>query len=1076
MQVPKGKKRSRRRNNLKTKTGKALSINRTISERRKDRKSDRAARKALYLRTLPKNKFLRVVYRLHPKHQFEYWFSRDGLIMFLKIFGIGVVLGFFLIIGLFAYFRKDLPQLNNITGSNVGGSVTYYDSTGKNVLWQDYSAVKRIPVPSSQINNYMKEATIAIEDKNFYHEGAFSITGTLRAAVNDLTGGSLQGGSTLTQQLVKLNENWTDNRTIVRKVKELILAVEVAREYSKNDILTGYLNLAPYGGVDYGVEAAAEDYFQTSAANLTLAQASMLAAIPQAPTYYSPYSDSQYNPAVTGNYFSATGLIGRQHYVLQQMVSLHYISQAQADAAAAVDILAQVHPQQGLYQNIKAPYFVLAAKQQLISQFGSAFYLKGGLKVITTLNMSLQTHAEQLVASNYNSIQRMTAGRADEEATVTEDVKTGWIVDMVGGVNFNNPTDGQINYAASVLIPPGSSFKPYDYSTLINNNNNVGAGSVLYDQVGPLPGYPCTNKALPSNGGNCLEDYDFLSPGPLTIRYALGGSRNIPAVKAMLEAVPNNNSNGHVNSINKVISTASAMMDNTSAQALHQNSYNCYKQGTDMSTATYTDTTQCYAASAIGDGGFLYLDDHVNGLSTIARMGQAIPRTFIDKITDSSNKVLYQWTQPKPTQVLNQDTAYIMNNMLSDPNASYLPGSCSATNCTPLSSFGYKFQHDNGWDFAIKTGTTNNGYDGLMVSWSTQYATVSWVGNHTRNVNLCLSSECTMEYLTEPLTRGMMEFAHQGLKPVNWTQPSDIKTLPAFVVTKHVHYGDVEPSPANELFPSWYVGNAKSSISSVKIDKVSGLVATTCTPADAIQQQSNTDTASWNIDIFVNNGTPNIATSGSGSTSSSTPTKTDNVHNCNDSPPTIKLTAVDLVGPNKNICDSSCNFTATVQQGTHLLTDPTNYPQFPGNVSMTVNGSVIQISSNGSTPGSSVAITQPDIQTIPINFTPATNGSGNLVSTVTDSVLEQSNSTPLSITFAATPTIVSITNSTTITWSGGIGPFTITDVSKGNTTLCDTSSASNPNETSCTSKIPVLSGDQLNISDAYVQGPSFTAP
>ncbi len=1041
------KNQSRRRRNTNNRADQSIGINKTIVDRKKNKKSLRATQKASYLSSLPRNKFLRIIYRLHPKHLIDYWFSREGFIMALKLFGISIVVGFFAIIGLFAYFRKDLPQLKDISGDNIGGSVTYYDSTGKTVLWQDYNAVKRIPVNTNQISNYMKEATVAVEDRNFYHEGAFSIKGIFRAAVNDAFGGTLQGGSTITQQLVKLNENWTNNRTITRKIKELILSVEVAKQYSKSDILTGYLNIAPYGGVDYGVEAAAEDYFQTTAANLTLPQAAMLAAIPQAPTYYSPYSDSQYNPAVTGNYFGKSALLARQHYILQLMVSQKNITEAQALAAAKVDILSEIHPENGLYQNIKAPYFVLAAKQQLIHQFGNAVYAKGGLKVITTLNMAMQTHAEQLVANNFSSIQKLTDGRADEEATVTENVHNGWIMDLVGGVNFNNPTDGQINYAASVLIPPGSSFKPYDYTTFINNNNNVGAGSVLYDQEGPLPGYPCTNHNTPANGGNCLEDYDFKQPGPITLRYALGGSRNIPAVKSMLESVPGDTSPGYVNSINKVISTASALMDNTTAQSLKQNTYNCYKAGTQMATATYTDTTQCYAASAIGDGGFLYLDDHVNGLASIARLGNAIPRTFIVKITDSANKVLYQWTQPQGTQVVRQDAAYIVDKMASDPRASYLPGYCTALNCTPLSSFGYKFQHDdNGWRFAVKTGTTNNGYDGLMTSWSTQYATVSWVGNHTRNVNICTTSQCTMEYLTEPLTRGMMEFAHQGLKPVNWVQPSDIKVLPSFVVTNHIDFGDQEPSPLKELFPSWYVGGANKQSSTVKTDKVSGFLATSCTPADAIQEQSNTNTSNWNVDLFVNNGHPNIGSAGT--TTSNTPSQYDNIHNCTDQKPNIILTA-------PAICNTSCPITAVVTQGTHLLTDP-KYPQFPGTVTFTLNGQTIyQTTSVTSSPS-----------TINFTYNPTSSGSGTIVATVTDSVLDQGTASS-SMAYTSGLTIQSAATSGTnyvINWQGGVGPYTVIDNTTGNP-LCSNIPA-NTYQCSIPIPSPSIAGDQVYVEDS----------
>ncbi len=283
MDAPKGPGRRRQsKNTITTKSGNTLKINRSISDRTKARKATRAAEKATYLSTLPKERFMRVLYRMHPKRVAKYWFSREGGIMALKITGISIIAVFFLTIGLFAYFRKDLPNIKDISGNKRGGSVTYYDRTGKTVLWQDYEAIKRIPVEEKEMSKYVRQATIAIEDKDFYEHGAFDTRGIARAAYNDLTGaGPVQGGSTITQQLVKLNEDWTNNRTITRKVKELILATELEREYSKDAILTGYLNMAPYGGVEYGVESAARDYFQTSAKELTLAQSAMLAAIPQ---------------------------------------------------------------------------------------------------------------------------------------------------------------------------------------------------------------------------------------------------------------------------------------------------------------------------------------------------------------------------------------------------------------------------------------------------------------------------------------------------------------------------------------------------------------------------------------------------------------------------------------------------------------------------------------------------------------------------------------------------------------------------------------------------------------------------
>ena len=951
----------------------------------------RIASKATYLSTLPKGKLKRVLHRLQPKRVAQYWLSREGGIMALKIVGIAILIGFFLTIGLFAYFRKDLPKVKDIAGSDLGGSITYFDRSGTTVLWQDYNAIKRTPVDSKDITLFMKQATVAVEDKNFYKHGAFDVRGITRAATHDILGGggSVQGGSTITQQLVKLNEQWTDNRTVTRKVKELILAVELEREYTKADILTGYLNIAPYGGVDYGVETAARDYFQTDAKSLSLPQAALLAAIPQSPSYYSPYASARFNPAVTSDSFNQAALLNRQHYILNQMAEQKYITQVQADAAKKVDILAQVHPQTPKYAGIKAPYFVLSAKAQLQDKYGATLVQRGGWKVTTTLDMNLQDKAESLVASNLHNISRYGA---DEEAMVGEDVQTGQIVSLVGGTDFTNPDHGQDNYAAGILIPPGSSFKPYDYATMINNNNNVGAGSVLYDTQTVLPGYPCTNKQLPKNGGNCLTDYDFIYPGPLSLRYALGGSRNVPAVKAMLTASPNDTSSGHVTSINKVISTASAMMANSYDQQKNHSTYNCY------GNEALTETTQCYGASAIGDGAYLHLDDHVNGLSTLARLGNAIPRTYILKITDAANKTKYQWTQPPANQVIKADAAFIVDNMASDPNASYLPGSCTATDCTSLGRGGYKFHRFQGWNFAVKTGTTNDGYDGLMTSWSNKYAVVSWVGNHTRHVTLTTS----METLTEPLTRGWMEYAHNGVKPNNWVQPATIKTAPAFVVRNHIHFGDIEPSPTNDLYPGWYLGGtAAKAGSSQTTDRVSGKVATSCTPALAKQTVANSNAAFWNIDIF-NGGKANIANANS-PTATTAAAPTDDVHNCNDAPPVITLNAPDT-------CDTSCTITATVTQGTHALSDG-QFPSFPGSVSFTLNGQVIKTEGVSDSPS-----------TVSFTYNPTSSGAATLSASVTDSVLYQGTDT-------ATINLVSAPVNQALTLQLGTHPSTIANFS-----------------------------------------------
>ncbi len=955
------------KNYFVTKSGSTIKLNRSLSTRLKAYKDGKSKRKAASLSTLPKGRVKRFFARFEPKRMYHYWFSRDGAVMALKILGIGMVAGFLLLVGLFAYFRKDLPNLKDISGNNLGGSIRYYDRSGNVLLWEDYAAVKRTPVKEDQISSYMKDATVAIEDKDFFKHGGFDVRGIARAAVNDAVGsGGTQGGSTITQQVVKLNQNWTKDRSLTRKVKELILAVELEREYSKNEILTGYLNIAPYGGVDYGVETASRDYFGVSAKDLTLAQATMLAAIPKAPTAYSPFSDPRFNPGATASLFDQEALIGRQHYILDQMASQGKITQAQADEAKKIDVVAQVRPLQPLYNGIKAPYFVLAAKQELNQKYGETATKRGGWKVVTTLDMALQGKAEELVTKNVSNIGRLTNGVADAQALVAEDVATGQIVSLVGGSDFNNADHGKINYAASALIPPGSSFKPYDYAVFIDNNTNVGAGSVLYDQQGPLPGYPCTVKTLGINkNGNCLQDYDFKYPGPMTLRYALGGSRNVPAVKAMLSAVPNDTSDGKVNSINKVISTASAMM----ANPYISKPYQCYASGVDINNATAADVTQCYGASAIGDGAFLHLDDHVNGLSTMARLGSAIPRTYIMKITDTGGKTVSEWTQPKGKQVIKQDSAFIVNDMASDPNASYLPSS-------------YKFQNQkNGWKFAVKTGTTNNGFDGLMTSWSTKYAVVTWVGNHTRNQEL----HTAMEYLTTPLARGWMEAAHANLKPVNWTAPNGLKTLPAYVVRNHVGIGSVEPSRATDFFPSWYQGKTAGSTNKT-IDKVSNKVATSCTPEAAKDNRSNANANSFSVDIFV---------SGAGAASGGEASGNDDVHNCSDAKPSITVTA------------SGCDLVATATQGTH----PLSGDKFPGTVTFIINGQNVSTANVSNSP-SSVSYTVPA-------------GTTSVTAKVTDSVLYEDSST-IDVSCAGASPLSNLTHSGgTYNWTGGSGSVTI---------------------------------------------------
>lgn len=895
-----GRKR-RNTNTFTTRSGKTIKLNRSLSQKNRARKEARAMEKAAYLSTLPKGRIKRTIYRMHPKRVAGYWFSREGAVMALKLTGIGIVAGFLILVGTFAYFRKDLPNITDISGSKVGGSITYYDRTGQTPLWQDYDAVKRIPVKSEDISENVKKATIAIEDKNFYKHGAFDVTGIARAAWHDLFGnsGTVQGGSTITQQTVKLNQDWTDDQTITRKVKELILAVELEREYTKDEILTGYLNTAPYGGIEYGVEAAANNYFNISAKDISLSQAAFLAAIPQAPSYYSPYS-----PA-----FNQEALIGRQHYILDQMVKQKMITRDQAEAAKNEDILASIKPRQAKYSNIKAPYFVLAAKSELEQKYGSQTVNRSGWKVITTLDMNLQAQAEKHVANTLPTIKRQGG---DTAAFAAADVQTGQMVALVGGVDFSNPDFGQVNYAQAQL-PPGSSFKPYDYAALIENSTNAGAGSVIHDNQGPITGYPCTNKNRPQSGGNCLWDYDFRYPGPVTIRYALGGSRNVPAVKAMLMA-----------GIEKTIDTAESM-GLTSG-------YNCYAD------EQLTQPATCYASSAIGDGAYLKLDEHVNAYGTFSRMGKYLDKTYILEIIDSSGRTQDKWEQQEGKQTIRPDTAYIITDILSDPRASYMS---------------QKIHDSNGWKFAVKTGTTNDAKDGLMLGYSAKYAAGVWVGYHDRTKEM----RGFMETMTRPIWFNWMRDAHKGHQAKNWDKPATVKTEAAYVQRAHVGSSSREPGPSTDLYPSWYKPKTGTSSSAV-LDKVSGKLATDCTPDLAKETVGNSNSDSFLVDTFVSGGSGNRANTSA----------TDDVHNCADVRPSVSITTPG--GP--CTVNTACQITVSAAQGTHLLIDP-NRAVGGGTVALLINGNKVA--------------EQPAAGSVTFSYTPTAPGSYAVSATVVDSVL-----------------------------------------------------------------------------------------
>lgn len=909
------KRRSTKKNVFTTKSGTAIKLNRSLGERIKANREARARRKAAYLATLPKNPFKRFLYRLKPRELARYWFSRDGAMMALKIFGATIVICFVFIVGVFAYFRKDLPNIKDLSAKNLGGSVSYYDRSGDNLLWQDYVTIKRIPVPAKDMSKHIRNATVAVEDKDFYKHGAFDMRGILRAALNNVFGGSTQGGSTISMQFAKISQENTYNRNFANKIKELILSIEMEREYSKDDILTGYLNAVPYGPMSVGVQVAAQDYFGVNAKDLTVAQSAFLAAIPQSPSVYSPH----------GPYFDSEALIGRMHYVIDLMREQKMITKEEAEEAKKVDILATVKEKQpSKYTNIKAPSFVQAAKDELLERYGNKVVGQGGWKVITTVDLKLQDLAQKAVNDGMPQVRKQTPGGNCRDnrglpcrdgataAFVAIDNATGQVVALVGNGDHDIVTNkeiGELNFGSKLFISPGSTFKPYDYGIFIDNNN-AGAGSVLYDNRAPLPGYPCTSDS------NCLRDYDKIYPGPLTIRYALGGSRNVPAVKAMLASVPDDRSPNRIASINKIINTAEAMMG---VNEQEKKKYWCFYPDTDVYTASNDsryreeNQTQCGASSAIGDGAYVHLDDHAAGLSTFARMGQQLPHTYILEIRDSSDKTVYKFDQPKAKQILKPDTAYIINDILADPRASYM---------------GSGFHEWNGWRFAIKTGTTNDSYDGLMASWSTKYTAVTWVGHYTRTVAMT----DFMETMTRPIMRAWMQGAHAGLQPVNWEKPSGVKTLPAFVITNKIGSSSARvPSTSTDLYPSWFRPSDNSGNDTV-IDLVSQKTATECTPelARSTSSGSGSNANIHSRDPFA--GMP-------GSSGAQSSDSVDDIHNCNDILPEIQITAQDGI-----ICEvgEECEFNILALKGTHPLSGGSYTAAPASTVSVALNGQTVE--------------------------------------------------------------------------------------------------------------------------------------
>ncbi|KKP88896.1 MAG: Penicillin-binding protein, 1A family [Berkelbacteria bacterium GW2011_GWA2_35_9] len=419
---------------------------------------------------------------------------RKKLLKFIGYSFLGIIIFSIL---LFVWYSKDLPTPNRIKNRKIEQATQLYDRNGK-MLYAISGDQKRIMLEGDKIPDVVKNATVAIEDQKFYHHIGIDFRSFVRAVLTNLTARSYaQGGSTITQQLVK-NALLSPKKTISRKIKELILSLELEAIYSKKDILTMYLNEIPYGSTVYGIEAASQTFLGKYVGELTLAEAAVLAALPQAPSYFSPYGSN------------VEKLMTRKDRVLDDMVKMSYVTQEEADTAKKDKI--SFVPKK---DSILAPHFVFYIQELLEEKYGKELVSQGGLKVTTTLDLDVQGKAQQAIDDNTKKLDRYDATNA---SLVAIKPGTGEVLAMVGSKDyFNNDIQGQVNITTSQR-QPGSSFKPIVYATGFKEKYNP--AFVLYD--------------LKTDFGNYSPDnYNGSFSGPVTIRHALSNSLNIPAVKML---------------------------------------------------------------------------------------------------------------------------------------------------------------------------------------------------------------------------------------------------------------------------------------------------------------------------------------------------------------------------------------------------------------------------------------------------------------------------------------------------------------------------------------------------------------
>lgn len=650
----------------------------------------------------------------------------------IAVFFAGSVAG----IGLFAWIAKDLPDPENIGARRIAQTTTIYDRTGETVLYQIHGEQKRTSVTLEQISEHVMHATLAAEDRNFYNHSGLDPKGMLRGLFRIVKSGgqTLQSGSTITQQFIKKSV-LTDDQTPIRKAKEIVLALELERRYSKDKILTLYLNEIPYGNVSYGIQAAAESFLGKSAKDLTISESALLAALPNAPTRYSPYG-------------SRTNLlIDRQQWIIDSMAEEGYITKEEAEEAKKDEVLTRIKPRR---EPIVAPHFVFYVRELLAEEFGEDAVEQGGLKVITTLDAKKQQIAEDAIAANLEKIQQWKANTA---AMTAIDPKTGEVLAMVGSADyFDDEINGKYN-AMLGRLQPGSSIKPMVYAASFERGYTP---STVVDDI----------KTNFSTGEKPYEpsNYDGSERGFVTLKEALAGSLNIPAVKVLY------------------LTGLDAFQD----------------FGRRVGYTTFEDKSRFGLALVLG-GAEVRPIEHIAAFSAFAQEGIIHPTKAILKVEDSSGKVLLDETEPNAgKRVFEAEVARQINDILSDNAArAYVFG---VNNYLTL----------GGRPVAAKTGTTNDFKDAWTVGYTPSLVAGVWVGESTGKQ---MKAGADGSKIAAPIWNTFMSKALAGTPTQSFTPPQSV------VTGKPILDG------------------AKNAQVMLKIDRVSGKLATELTPAEYVEER-----------------------------------------------------------------------------------------------------------------------------------------------------------------------------------------------------------------------------------------------